>query len=437
MKKKILLNILLIITLILGINVVEASSCNKETAEQLAKIVYNEVGADTAKNSEDNFFQRVTTASIVLNNANNKSGSTMYEKMINLTNNNYANYSTYKNSSFSDVVPQSKQGELLYIAELVLTGKYNVPVNMTLQAADYIVTSYGTIWTYIENPGLDDIYFGYEGGSLKNVDVFGNTLSDTSVEYYKKLANSYKKTSYNVTSSNVCNGNVSTTPNNNSSGNNSNNNSNSNKSSTIVDACTNPDILRVIYFAKLILDIVKIVIPIGLIIMGMIDFSKSVVTSDDGVQKKNMQLFIKRVIYAILVFAVPWIVETLIVTLGNLTEGVNFTDCLENADSECIEQIESGTFTGKCYDKKDYACYACYSDKNYMWAPVKPTTACSGGAGWSNKLEGVSESDCHKGSCYYCAVTNKYVWSNGTPSESCSGGINWTKDNSKTIQNCK
>lgn len=348
-KKRILLSILLMLMLILGVNSVNASSCDRQTAEQLAKIVYNEAGSDSAKNSEDNFFQKVTTASIVLNNANNKSGSTMYEKMLNLTDNNYQGYSGYKNNSFSSEVPQSKQGEMLYIAELVLTGKYNVPVNIIYQASKGIVTGSGaTIWTYVENPseGFIDIYFGYTGDSLKKTDVFGNTLSDTSVEYYKKLANSYKKSSYSVTSSTVCNGNVSINP---SSNNNSNNNSNKNdkKSEGIVDACTNPDILKVIYFAKLILDIVKIVIPIGLIIMGMIDFSKSVVTSDDGIQKKNMKLFIKRIIYAVLVFAVPWIVETLIVNLGNLTDGVNFTDCLENAESECIEKLENG---GSCND---------------------------------------------------------------------------------------
>ena len=346
-KKRILLSILLMLMLILGMNSVNASSCDRQTAEQLAKIVYHEVGANTAKNSEDNFFQKVTTASIVLNNANNKSGSTMYEKMLNLTDNNYQGYSGYKNNSFSSEVPQSKQGEMLYIAELVLTGKYNVPVNIIYQASKGIVTGSGaTVWTYVENPseGFIDIYFGYTGDSLKKTDVFGNTLSDTSVEYYKKLANSYKKSSYSVTSSTVCNGNVSINP---SSNNNSNNNSNKNdkKSEGIVDACTNPDILKVIYFAKLILDIVKIVIPIGLIIMGMIDFSKSVVTSDDGIQKKNMKLFIKRIIYAVLVFAVPWIVETLIVNLGNLTDGVNFTDCLENAESECIEKLENGYYS--------------------------------------------------------------------------------------------
>ena len=98
-----------------------------------------------------------------------------------------------------------------------------------------------------------------------------------------------------------------------------------------MDACTNPEILKVIYFIQLLIDIVKIAIPIGLIVMGMIDFSKSVITNDDKIQKKNLMLFLKRVMYAALVFVVPWIVEVLMIGIGNLTEKVNFTDCLENA----------------------------------------------------------------------------------------------------------
>lgn len=118
------------------------------------------------------------------------------------------------------------------------------------------------------------------------------------------------------------------------------NSSENSSNDSIVDACTNPDILKVIYFVKLIINIVKIVVPIGLVIIGMIDFSKSVATSNEEVQKKNVSLFVKRIICAVLVFAVPWIVETLIVSLGNLTEGVNFTDCLENANEDKIKALE-------------------------------------------------------------------------------------------------
>lgn len=335
--KFISLFIVSLIILLMNANNVYADNCDAKTAEQLAKIVYHEVGADTAKNKDDNFFQKLNTASVVLNNANNKSGSTMYEKIMNLTNNNYQGYSSYKNNSFSSEVVQSKQGEMLYIAELVLTEKYNLPKNMTLQAAKSIVSSYGTIWTYVENPGLDDIYFGYEGKTLSDTNVFGNKLSNTSPTYYRNLAKSLEKSSYNTTSSTVC---KNTGSSGSSSGGSSSGTKDSNNNDAIFDTCTNPDILRVIYFGKLIVDIVKIVIPIGLIIMGMIDFSKSVVTNDDGTQKKNMKLFMKRIIFAVLVFAVPWIVEFLIINLGNLADGVNFTDCLENANSEKIEELE-------------------------------------------------------------------------------------------------
>ena len=112
-----------------------------------------------------------------------------------------------------------------------------------------------------------------------------------------------------------------------------------------MEVCTNPDILRVIYFFMLIIDIVKIIVPIALIIFGIIDFSKAVISSDEKSQSKTVNLFLKRLLYGVLIFAVPWIVEVLMVTLGNLLESEddmgNFTDCLENANSECIDAIDS------------------------------------------------------------------------------------------------
>ena len=36
----------------------------------------------------------------------------------------------------------------------------------------------------------------------------------------------------------------------------------------------------------------------------------------------------------------PWLIEVLISFLGDLTEGVNWTDCINNANSEKIEELE-------------------------------------------------------------------------------------------------
>lgn len=356
------------------------NSCNKETAMQLAKIVYKEVGPDLTYNNDDNFYARLLTASVATNIANTKNGSTLYEKLYNLTDNNYQGYSSYKDKEFTSVVDSNKQGEMLYIAELVLSGKFNLPKEMNLQANKEIVERYangGKAWTIVKmKSGFDDLHIGNEK-KLGNKDIFGNTISDTSPNYYKNLANSLKLSSYSkYTTNNVCSGNHidsycyfcgnsqggkyiwtksgDTTRNcvehfevptkeaceakNNTSGD-KDNNKNKNEV-VIIKPCENPEILKVFYFLNIIIDIVKIVIPIGLIVIGMIDFSKALTSNDEGSQKKSVNLFIKRVIMAILVFLVPWIVETLIIWLGNLADGVNFTDCLENANREKIDELE-------------------------------------------------------------------------------------------------
>ena len=373
-----------------------SKSCTKEAAIELAKIVYHETGAAYSNDENSAFLLQSSTAAVVINNANRTAKSTKansdnwQEKIYYLINDCYNNHSGYRDKSIDEKIPKNLQGKFLYIAELVLSGKYTFPTNMTIQGApdapDY-VRQYATTndgWHIFTNTGGYDTMIAYEEG-LNNTgkDQFGNKLTNTSFSYYSNLAKSYQLSDYSkYTPNTVCTGitidnqvptpTPSPTP-------------DKEENSTIVDACTNPDILRVIYFAKLILDIVKIIIPVGLIIMGMIDFSKSVVTSDEGSQKKNVKLFVKRIIFAVLVFAVPWIVETLIVSLGNLTDGVNFTDCLENAESDCIEQIENGTFIGKCYGKKDYACYYCPSSNSYLWRPGSPSENCPGGIGWSKQ----------------------------------------------------
>lgn len=111
-----------------------------------------------------------------------------------------------------------------------------------------------------------------------------------------------------------------------------------------MDACTNPEILRVISFFLTIIDIIKIILPIVLIIFGIIDFSKAVIINDEKIQKKTINLFIKRLVYAIIIFAVPWIVEVAMEALGDLTAEVNYIDCIKNSKNiNYFEQLEQIT----------------------------------------------------------------------------------------------
>ena len=85
-------------------------------------------------------------------------------------------------------------------------------------------------------------------------------------------------------------------------------------------------------FIKNIVNIIKIVVPIILIIMGMLDFSKAVVANDEKVMKEAQNKFIKRIIAAIVVFLVVAITQFIfnIVGTNDTNEMAACIDCFIN-----------------------------------------------------------------------------------------------------------
>lgn len=108
----------------------------------------------------------------------------------------------------------------------------------------------------------------------------------------------------------------------------------------LMEICTNPDVLRVIYFIKILINIIMIILPIGLILWGIIDVSKATISGEEGEQKKIIKLFFKRFVYTALVFAMIWIVNVVMNLLGDLTNGVSFMACWENANASKIEELD-------------------------------------------------------------------------------------------------
>lgn len=103
--------------------------------------------------------------------------------------------------------------------------------------------------------------------------------------------------------------------------------------------CGPSGLLRVLYFFKLILDIVFIIIPIGLIILLTIDFAKAVISGDESAQKKTFNLATKRIMYAVIVFFVPTIVSIVNTVLGNL--GVDYSVCYNDISLDAINTLEA------------------------------------------------------------------------------------------------
>ncbi len=341
--------------------------CTREAAMEIVKIVYHEAGRDdnAYSNSFDAFYNQILTASVIVNNAHLINKDNWYEKIYNVntfmqpyycyggdvkSKNNDTGYCgeiiNYRDMDFNSYVPKEKQGKLLYIADLVLSEKFNLPANMFLEAARNIVENNGTVFecVTIPKPKPVDACYGYSAlpafsftMDMSDVNAFGHKIDNPTAEYYRNLAKSLEKAvDYSkYTPETVCGGLseeiILPKPGN-------------NPSKPVVDvdvpACENPEILRVIYFASIIVDIIKIIVPLGLVIMAMIDFSKGVTSGNEGDNKKNLSRLIKRFIYAVLIFTVPWIVKIIIINLGNLTKDVNYTDCLENATEEGIEKFQ-------------------------------------------------------------------------------------------------
>lgn len=102
-------------------------------------------------------------------------------------------------------------------------------------------------------------------------------------------------------------------------------------------ACTNASVLATILFIKRIVKILSIIVPAVLVALLTIDIGKAVLESDEEGLRKAQKLSVKRIVYAIIVFFVPIIVDATF----NLLSGTKLvgTACYTNATEENIEKL--------------------------------------------------------------------------------------------------
>lgn len=90
-------------------------------------------------------------------------------------------------------------------------------------------------------------------------------------------------------------------------------------------------------FAHTCVNLVKIIVPVILVVLGIFDMFKAATTQKEDEMKKAQGIFIKRLLSALLVFFVIAIVQFLFNTLSNLGFEGEFTECLNtfvNGDAE-------------------------------------------------------------------------------------------------------
>jgi len=120
---------------------------------------------------------------------------------------------------------------------------------------------------------------------------------------------------------------------------------------------------RIFSFLGEIFDKIMIVIPIIIIIMGMIDFIKIIVSQKDDEMKKAQNLFIKRLIYGISIFFVPPLITFVIGLVGGNTLNpcmscfIDSSNCsITNKTLIPNESLELNTSECKNSENKDLCC---------------------------------------------------------------------------------
>lgn len=200
-----------------------------------------------------------------------------------------------------------------------------------------------------------------------------------------------------------------------------------------VDICTE-DYEPLWNIVGLVINIIKIGIPIVLIVLGMIDFAKATIAGKEDEQKKATKLLGKRFLYAIGVFASVWIV-TFVLDLAADMFGKNNENYDYNEESwmKCWNLINGGTNTNS-ENAEEKKCYKCNYNIGSFYKFVLPEYA--GTCEEQSKF--TTEEKClanNKGACYLCGEDNAdglpgyYEWRDA-PVAGC-------KKTSKSMEECE
>lgn len=104
-----------------------------------------------------------------------------------------------------------------------------------------------------------------------------------------------------------------------------------------IDVCSDANLQPLWNLIGTIINVIWIGIPIILIILGSIDLGKAVVSSKEDEVKKAKKSFINRLLYAVAVFCVVWLVTFIFDQVAKLG--------LDDADTgswkNCWQQIRS------------------------------------------------------------------------------------------------
>ena len=104
----------------------------------------------------------------------------------------------------------------------------------------------------------------------------------------------------------------------------------------VMNVCQDYAVLTVIYIFKILLNIIRYVVPVILIVMLMIDWTKSLVSLKEDMF--NVSDAVKKVVAAVLVYLIPTLINGVLIVVG--AENFFISECWINANMEMISTLK-------------------------------------------------------------------------------------------------
>ena len=80
-------------------------------------------------------------------------------------------------------------------------------------------------------------------------------------------------------------------------------------SDTMQTCCNLQPFLNII---RMVIRLIQYSVPLLLLVLGTIDMVKAVASNDDKISKTSSQMFLKRLIYGVLIFLVPFLLRVIL-----------------------------------------------------------------------------------------------------------------------------
>ena len=103
----------------------------------------------------------------------------------------------------------------------------------------------------------------------------------------------------------------------------------------ILSICDEPSVLEIMNIIVLLINIIKVVVPIALIIVLMLKFAKAVTSNNDDLLGSVKKSAPANVIAAVLIFLVPTFVS---IVVGIAFPNSDYTKCIDGLSSEKVTQ---------------------------------------------------------------------------------------------------